>query len=96
MVQTRSDAEIRDMISGEVSRVILGEFPTLLGNLKADIITEIDARVAAAIAAIPTIPPPIQPTGAREVSFKDFNACHPPTFHGEKDPVVSLRWISDM
>ena len=77
--------------------MILEELPALLGNLKADVTAEIDTRVAAAIAAIP----PVQrdaagPCRPREINFKDFSACHPPTFHSGKDPVVSLRWIADM
>ncbi|KAI3763709.1 hypothetical protein L2E82_13703 [Cichorium intybus] len=37
----------------------MGELPALLGNLKGDIVTEIDTRVAAAIASIP--PAPVAP-----------------------------------
>ena len=94
MVQTRSEEEIRTMIAQEVSRTLLEELPTLLENLKGDIITEIDTRVAAAIAANSTPTPP--GSGPREVGFKDFSACRPPTFHGGKDPVASLRWIADI
>ena len=76
--------------------MITGELPGMIRNLKEDIITEIDTRVAAAIAAIPTVNGPERPVGRREISFKDFSACHPPTFHGGKDPVVSRRWIADL
>ncbi|KAJ9547200.1 hypothetical protein OSB04_019743 [Centaurea solstitialis] len=32
----------------------------------------------------------------RAVGFKDFTACQPPHFGGEKDPIVASRWISDV
>ncbi|KAJ9553505.1 hypothetical protein OSB04_017550 [Centaurea solstitialis] len=32
----------------------------------------------------------------RAVMYKDFSACHPPKFEGEKDPIISARWISEI
>ena len=34
--------------------------------------------------------------GARILSFLDFRACGAHAFHGERDPVVSRRWLADM
>ncbi|KAJ9556252.1 LOW QUALITY PROTEIN: hypothetical protein OSB04_010866 [Centaurea solstitialis] len=32
----------------------------------------------------------------RAVGFKDFAACQPPHFGGDKDPIVASRWISEV
>ena len=32
----------------------------------------------------------------RGCSYKEFAACKPPTFKGERDPVVAMRWIMEM
>ncbi|KAJ9561717.1 hypothetical protein OSB04_006877 [Centaurea solstitialis] len=32
----------------------------------------------------------------RVTTYKDFSACQPPQFNGQKDPVPSSRWISEV
>ncbi|KAJ9544397.1 hypothetical protein OSB04_024104 [Centaurea solstitialis] len=33
---------------------------------------------------------------SRTVTYKDFSACQPPKFEGEKDPIISSRWVSEV
>jgi hypothetical protein len=32
----------------------------------------------------------------RGCSYKEFAACKPPTFNGERNPVVAMRWVMEM
>ncbi|XP_052621696.1 uncharacterized protein LOC128127284 [Lactuca sativa] len=34
--------------------------------------------------------------GARTLIFREFRACGAPTFHGERDPIVSRMWLAYM
>ena len=34
--------------------------------------------------------------GARTLSFRKFRAYEAPVFFGEKDPILSRRWLADM
>ncbi|KAJ9557659.1 LOW QUALITY PROTEIN: hypothetical protein OSB04_012273 [Centaurea solstitialis] len=36
------------------------------------------------------------PTSTHECSYKAFVACKPPTYKGERDPVLVLRWIDEI
>ncbi|KAI3669531.1 hypothetical protein L6452_40768 [Arctium lappa] len=38
----------------------------------------------------------IKAVTGRGCSFKEFAACKPPTYKGECDPVIALRWIKGM
>nr|XP_043609541.1 uncharacterized protein LOC122581382 [Erigeron canadensis] len=30
----------------------------------------------------------------KKFTFRDFEVCHPPEYHGDRDPIVCTRWIS--
>nr|XP_043612589.1 uncharacterized protein LOC122584572 [Erigeron canadensis] len=32
----------------------------------------------------------------KKFSFKDFDVCHPPEFHGDRNPIVCTRWVSEI
>ena len=32
----------------------------------------------------------------RPFVYKDFQACKPPVFEGETDPIISQRWVKDI
>ena len=34
--------------------------------------------------------------GKRGCTFKDFAACKPPVFKGERDPVLALQWLGEI
>ncbi|KAJ9539061.1 hypothetical protein OSB04_031794 [Centaurea solstitialis] len=38
----------------------------------------------------------LQSGHTRNVTFKEFMVCQPPSFQGEKDPIISSRWISEV
>nr|XP_043639347.1 uncharacterized protein LOC122610420 [Erigeron canadensis] len=32
----------------------------------------------------------------KKFTFRDFEVCHPPEYHGDRDPIVCRRWISEI
>nr|XP_043616347.1 uncharacterized protein LOC122588298 [Erigeron canadensis] len=32
----------------------------------------------------------------KKFSFKDFDVCHPPEYHGDRNPIVCTRWVSEI
>nr|XP_043630094.1 uncharacterized protein LOC122601396 [Erigeron canadensis] len=42
----------------------------------------------------------VEVTGERiykkKFTFRDFEVCHPPEYHGDRDPIVFTRWISEI
>ncbi|KAI3678513.1 hypothetical protein L6452_37808 [Arctium lappa] len=38
----------------------------------------------------------VKAVGGKGCSFKEFAACKPPTYKGECDPMVALRWVKGM
>ena len=44
----------------------------------------------------PNLDPPITHPGVKKCSYKDFIACRPKEFKGDKDPKVVVRWITEM
>nr|XP_043630180.1 uncharacterized protein LOC122601490 [Erigeron canadensis] len=32
----------------------------------------------------------------KKFTFRDFEVCHPPEYHGDRDPIVCTRWISEI
>nr|XP_043614626.1 uncharacterized protein LOC122586704 [Erigeron canadensis] len=42
----------------------------------------------------------VEVTGERvykkKFTFRDFEVCHPPEYHGDRDPIVCTRWISEI
>ena len=44
----------------------------------------------------PTSTLAVTPCLSRGCSYKEFAACKPPTFKGERDPVVASRWVREM
>nr|XP_043637917.1 uncharacterized protein LOC122608911 [Erigeron canadensis] len=35
-------------------------------------------------------------TYKKKFTFRDFEVCHPPEYHGDRDPIVCTRWISEI
>ncbi|KAI3735110.1 hypothetical protein L6452_14598 [Arctium lappa] len=38
----------------------------------------------------------VKAVAGKGCSFKEFDACKPPTYKGEYDPVIALRWVKGM
>ena len=36
------------------------------------------------------------PRSTKGCSYKEFAACKPPSFKGERDPILASRWIREM
>lgn len=82
--------QIRTLINNEVSRAVGEAIPEIIAALREEMTILLNERVAAA-----TTPPGNQ-NRAREFQYRDFSACSPPEFKGDMNPIISMRWISDM
>ncbi|KAJ9556780.1 hypothetical protein OSB04_011394 [Centaurea solstitialis] len=86
--------DLRGIIAAEVGEVLHDLLPGLFEQMKRELTQVVTQQVNSAMAS--------QGSGAgssgtgqnRAVGFKDFTACQPPHFGGEKDPIVASRWIS--
>ncbi|KAJ9545001.1 hypothetical protein OSB04_024708 [Centaurea solstitialis] len=88
--------DLRGIIVAEVGEVLHDLLPGLFEQMKRELTQVVTQQVSSAMAS--------QGSGAgssgtgqnRAVGFKDFTACQPPHFGGEKDPIVASRWISEV
>ncbi|KAJ9551511.1 hypothetical protein OSB04_015556 [Centaurea solstitialis] len=39
---------------------------------------------------------PTMPKSSKGCSFKTFTTCKPPTYSGERDPILAMKWIREM
>ncbi|KAJ9567317.1 hypothetical protein OSB04_003283 [Centaurea solstitialis] len=67
-----------------------------LDELKKEMRSQVEAVVEAAVAARPGGSGGSGGGQTRVTTYKDFSACQPPQFNGQKDPVASSRWISEV
>ncbi|KAJ9542555.1 hypothetical protein OSB04_029061 [Centaurea solstitialis] len=93
MVVTRNNQgmtpeEIRDLVAQEVNQAFTNMVPELINQLRDQLTTLIEERMATATAA--------GGGQQRGFTYRDFSACSPPEFKGELDPTAALRWVSDM
>ena len=83
------EGRIATMVGQEVARAFREELPGMLDAFRGNLMGTMDARITAALAADGG-------RGATDVRLRDFSSMRPPTFEGEKDPLVSQRWIHEM
>ncbi|KAL4555553.1 hypothetical protein LXL04_038175 [Taraxacum kok-saghyz] len=77
------------MIASEVAQAIGDTIPDIVTAIRGQVEAMMEERIAAI------------PTGGgnprtREFQYRDFNACSPPEFKGDTNPIISMRWISDV
>ena len=86
--------QIRELISNEVAQEVthaIGKaIPEIVAALREEMTTLLNERTAAAT------PPPGNQSRTKEFQYRDFSVCSPPEFQGDFNPIISMRWISDM
>ena len=94
------DARIREILHDEVAALIRAELPELFGSIKTAMVEYFDERYAAlteTAAAAATAAVAAAGGGAsRGFQYRDFDNTKPPTFDGVQDPIVAMRWLSDV
>ncbi|KAJ9560611.1 hypothetical protein OSB04_005771 [Centaurea solstitialis] len=98
-VVTEEDQEtldLREMIAAEVGEALHDMLPGYLAQMKEELTNEMRSQVEAAVAAKPGGSGGSGGGQLRVTTYKDFSACQPPQFNGQKDPVASSRWISEV
>ncbi|KAJ9537987.1 hypothetical protein OSB04_030720 [Centaurea solstitialis] len=102
-VVTEEDQEtpdLREMIAAEVGEalhdMLPGYFAQMKDELKKKMRSQVEAVVEAAVAARPGGSGGSGGGQPRFTTYKDFSASQPPQFNGQKDPVASSRWISEV
>ena len=94
------DARIRDILHDEVTAMFRAELPELFGSIKTAMVEYFDERYAAlaetAAAAATTAVAAAGGGAGRGFQYRDFDNTKPPTFDGVQDPIVAMRWLSDV
>ncbi|KAJ9562962.1 hypothetical protein OSB04_008122 [Centaurea solstitialis] len=98
--EEQETANLREMIAAEVGEalhdMLPGYFAQMKEELKNEMRSQVETVVEAAVAARPSGSGGSGGGQSRVVTYKDFSACQPPQFNGQKDPVASSRWISEV
>ncbi|KAJ9557909.1 hypothetical protein OSB04_012523 [Centaurea solstitialis] len=95
----REDQEIpdlRDIIASQVGEVLHSLLSGLFDQMKREMTELVTQQVQTATAGRVNEAGSSQSGHTRNVTFKDFMACQPPNFLGEKDLVISSRWVSEV
>ncbi|XP_022007460.1 uncharacterized protein LOC110906663 [Helianthus annuus] len=89
----RVTEQMREVIAEEVGKVI--------ENSLSDFIDKIQNTVLSVVGRIKKLEDDANVAKEKAVerkgcSYKEFMACKPPLYHGEVDPIVCQRWLSDI
>ncbi|KAJ9556038.1 hypothetical protein OSB04_010652 [Centaurea solstitialis] len=87
---------LRELISSEVGEALQDLLPGLFAQLKDDMRKEIRSQVEAVVGDRASGSGGSSSGQPRSASYKDFMACQPPQFDGQKDPIASTRWLADV
>ncbi|KAJ9561205.1 hypothetical protein OSB04_006365 [Centaurea solstitialis] len=88
--------DLRGIIAAEVGEVLHDLLPGLFEQMKRELTQVVTQQVNSAMAGRGSVARSSSTGQNRAVGFKDFTACQPPHFGGEKDPIVASRWISEV
>ncbi|XP_035832044.1 uncharacterized protein LOC118481056 [Helianthus annuus] len=90
----RVTEQMREVIAEEVGKAIENSLSGFIDKIQNMVLSVVDARIKklednANLAK--------EKLGERKgCSYKEFMACKPPLYHGEVDPIVCQRWLSDL
>ena len=94
------DARIREILHDEVAAIFRAELAEMFGSIKTAMVEYFDEHYAAlteAAAAAATSAVTVARGGTgRGFQYRDFDNTKPPTFDGVQDPIIAMRWLSDM
>ncbi|KAJ9557296.1 hypothetical protein OSB04_011910 [Centaurea solstitialis] len=88
--------DLRGIIAAEVGEVLHDLLPGLFEQMKRELTQVVTQQVNSAMAGRGSVAGSSSTGQNRAVGFKDFAACQPPHFGGDKDPIVASRWISEV
>ncbi|KAJ9541670.1 hypothetical protein OSB04_028176 [Centaurea solstitialis] len=88
--------DLRGIIAAEVGEVLHDLLPGLFEQMKRELTQVVTQQVNSAMAGRGSVAGSSSTGQNRVVGFKDFAACQPPHFSGDKDPIVASRWISEV
>ena len=91
---------IQELISDEVVTIVWGSIPNLFRSINTAMIELFDDRYAAlyesvvVAATMPVVANGVH--GERAVQYRDFDNTKPLVFDGVPDPIIAIRWLSDL
>ena len=95
-----TEDRVREIIHDEVVEIIWGQIPEMFGSVKITMMEyfdEIYASIAETVAA--TTSATVAAAGAgtgQAFQYRHFDNTKPPPFDGTQDPIIAMRWLSDM
>ena len=84
------DDQTKGFISSEIMCFILKQTHVIFDTVKESILEILVERLSAFCSEMVAL------VGARSLIFRDFRAYGAPNYHGEKDPIMSRRWLVDI
>ena len=100
MSTSELDARIREILREEIAELFRAELPELFGSIKTAMVEYFDERYAAltetATAVATAAVAAVGGGASRGFQYRDFDKTKPPTFDGVQDPIVAMRWLSDV
>ena len=84
------DDKNREFISSDITHCILEQTPVIFGLVKEGILEILDERLSSFHSEVMAL------VGSYCLTFKDLWACEAIDYHGEKDPIMSRRWLADV
>ncbi|KAJ9547715.1 hypothetical protein OSB04_020258 [Centaurea solstitialis] len=88
--------DLRGIIASQMGEILHEILPGLFDQMKREMREIVTHQIRSSSGGRVNEAGSSQSGHPRNVTFKDFMACQPPNFQGEKDPVVSSRWISEV
>ncbi|KAL4583398.1 hypothetical protein LXL04_007969 [Taraxacum kok-saghyz] len=89
------EGRIATLLGQKIARAFSEELPPMLDAFRGNVLGTIDACIAAAIAAAMNGERGRGQGTGSETRLRDFTSMRPPSYGGEKDPLVSRRWVNE-
>ena len=77
--------------------IVWGQIPEMFGSIKTSMFEYFDERYEAIVETVATTGVTAAGGGAtRAFQYQDFDNTKPPTFKAIPDPIIAMRWLSDV
>ena len=98
MVGQVCEERIREILHEEVVAMVLGEIPERFGSIKPAVMELFDEKYVALseVVAIATVVAAAEIVVELVFMYWDFNNTKPLTFDGVQDPIIAMRWLSNV
>ena len=94
------DTRIREILHDEVATLFWAQLPKMFRSIKIAMVEYVDecyAALAETAGDAASVGVAAASGGTnRAFQYQDFDNTKPPTFDGVQDPIIPMRWLSDI